>query len=222
MPVAQTASVDSAREVSGFVLIITLLMLFAAGKAVLHDTMDPDFFWHIRVAGQLQQDGVRPLVDQISFASTKSPWTPYSWLAELGMKWIWDHAGLRGAIAVQAILEAGFVLIIALCCLQRRISSLSLYSGRGSISKTSEIQNVDQLGEPSPQPSPGAQGEGEIVPLFPVVLATAFSIFLALPYLSFRPVLAAIDLIAHYALYLLYATEKWANNPARSGRFPGS
>ena len=44
---------------------------------------------------QLQQEGIGPLVDHISFASVKKPWTPYSWLAELGMKWIWDHATWR-------------------------------------------------------------------------------------------------------------------------------
>src|SRR5262249_32508522 len=100
--------------------------------------------------------------------SVKSPWTPYSWLGELGMKWLWDHAGLRGAVIVQSILEAGLVLLVTLCCLER--------TGREE---------------------PG------IEPLFLVVIAVVFATFLALPYLSFRPVLAAIDLLALAALLLL-------------------
>jgi hypothetical protein len=56
----------------------------AASKSILYDTLDPDCFWHLRVAEQLQRDGIRPLVDPMSFMSIKDPWTPYSWLAELG------------------------------------------------------------------------------------------------------------------------------------------
>jgi len=167
MPVSQLALPSAAREVSGLALLLALLMLLAAGKAVLHDTLDPDCFWHLRVAEQIHAQGVRPLVDQLSFASIKQPWTPYSWLAELGMKWIWDQFGLRGAVACQAILQAGFVLLIALCCLQRR--------------------NDDEA----------------IQQLLPTILCTAFGLFLSLPYLSFRPVLLAIDLLALCTLLLL-------------------
>src|SRR5690242_18505707 len=95
--------------------MIVLLALVAAGKAVLYDTLDPDCFWHLRVAEQLQQDGIGPIVDHISFASIKTPWTPYSWLGELGMKAIWNAGGFRAAILVQAILMAAFVILVAMC-----------------------------------------------------------------------------------------------------------
>src|SRR5207249_1536639 len=71
---------------------------------------DNDFFWHLKVGQQLQRDGVGPLVDDISFASSKEPWTPYSWLAELAMKRIWDAGGLRAAVIAQALLNAALVL----------------------------------------------------------------------------------------------------------------
>ena len=164
MSFCQVASTRAVRELFGFTAIISLIMLFAAGKAVLHDTMDPDFFWHLRVAEQLHRDGVHPIVDQLSFSSVKTPWAPYSWLGELGMKWIWDHTGLRGAIATQAILEALFVLLVVLCAMQ---------GGRVK----------DDL-------------EDQPAPLMPLVVSVALGCFLALPYLSFRPVLAAIDLLA--------------------------
>jgi hypothetical protein len=98
--------------------MIALLMLVAASKAVLYDTLDPDCFWHLRVAEQLEHDGIGPLVDHISYASIKTPWTPYSWLAELGMKAIWDIGGYRLAVLAQAMLMVSFVLLIALSALQ--------------------------------------------------------------------------------------------------------
>ena len=84
-------------------LAVGLILLPVAGKAILVDTLDPDCFWHLRVAEQLHGDGIAPLVDRLSFASNQMPWTPYSWLAELGMRWLWSHAGWRGAVATQAI-----------------------------------------------------------------------------------------------------------------------
>jgi hypothetical protein len=109
---------NSARAPLGFLLLIALLALCAAGKAILYDTMDPDCFWHLRVADQLHRDGIGPIVDDLSFASVKQPWTPYSWLAELGMKAVWDVGGYRAAVATQAIMQAAIVIFLALSCLE--------------------------------------------------------------------------------------------------------
>jgi hypothetical protein len=94
--------------------MIALLSLVGAGKAILYDTLDPDCFWHLRVAQQLERDGIGPIVDRISFASIQTHWTPYSWLAELGMKTIWDTAGYRGAVLVAALMSGAFVIFVAL------------------------------------------------------------------------------------------------------------
>ena len=100
--------------------MIALLALAAAGKAVLYDTLDPDCFWApARCRWQLERDGIGLIVDDISFASIKQPWTPYSWLAELGMKQLWDIGGYRAAVATQALMMAAFVVLIALACLAR-------------------------------------------------------------------------------------------------------
>src|SRR5262249_50582469 len=96
MPVCQYASARPFRELSGFLGVLALIMLFAAAKPVLHDTLDPDFFRHLRTA------------DHISNSS----------LGELGMKWVLDHGGLRGAMATQATLEAAFVILLLLCAIQ--------------------------------------------------------------------------------------------------------
>jgi hypothetical protein len=136
--------------------MIALLALAAASKAILYDTLDPDCFWHLRVAEQLQRDGIEPLVDQMSFASIKTPWTPYSWLAELAMKAIWDFGGYRAAVLTQALLMAAFVTFVA--------------AGAHELSNRS---------------NPVA-----------VVISTAFAMYFSLPYLSFRPVTAALVMLS--------------------------
>ena len=100
----------------GLILIVCLIALVAAAKAVLIDNLDIDCFWHLRVAEQLKSDGVGPLVDRLSFASTQAPWTPYSWLAELAMKAVWDWGGYRAAVLGNASMQAAFVLAVAACC----------------------------------------------------------------------------------------------------------
>jgi hypothetical protein len=102
----------------GFALLVGLIALVSVGKAILADTMDPDCFWHLRVGQEIAQMGwPRPLVDDLSFASIRQPWTPYSWLAELAMKRLWDQGGYRAAVAVQAGMEAGFIVLLALAAL---------------------------------------------------------------------------------------------------------
>lgn len=113
-----------------FCLLIGLIALFAAGKVVMSDTMDPDAFWHLKTADRLASEGIGPLVDDLSFSSVREPWTPYSWLAELCMKAVWDSTGLRGAVAFTALLAAGFVVLLSLAATQceapSRVSSLSV------------------------------------------------------------------------------------------------
>jgi hypothetical protein len=103
----------------GAFLLIALLAIAAGGKSILFDTLDPDCFWHLRVADQLVREGIHPLIDEISFASIKQPWTPYSWLGELGMKAIWDLGGIRAAVATEAVLVAAFFTFVALAAIER-------------------------------------------------------------------------------------------------------
>jgi len=109
---------EDRRQRINFGWLLALICLFAAAKPILWDNLDPDFFWHLRVAGQIEQFGPVPIVDDLSFNSIKAPWTPYSWLAELGMKWWWDLFGLPGVLVAQAILQAMFLAFIGLSCVE--------------------------------------------------------------------------------------------------------
>lgn len=106
---------ETDRRNVGLNLLIALLCLVAAGKAILYDTLDPDCFWHMRVADELIQQGIGPIVDHLSFSSIQQPWTPYSWLAELAMRQLWIVGGFRAAILTQAILMGLFVWFVSLC-----------------------------------------------------------------------------------------------------------
>jgi hypothetical protein len=112
------ADAPPARPIAGFVLLIALAALCAGGKAILHDTMDPDCFWHLRVADQLHRDGIGPIVDDIAFASSKRPWTPYSWLAELAMKALWDFGDYRAAVLTQAVMQSAMIVFMAMACVE--------------------------------------------------------------------------------------------------------
>jgi hypothetical protein len=160
---------ERVRSSIGLAMLISLLALCAGGKAILYDTLDPDCFWHLRVADQLCHDGIGPLVDTISFASEKSAWTPYSWLAELGMKGLWDAGGYRAAILAQAVMGAMFVVLIAMC---------------GVI--------VSRASDPTPDPEKRRASSNSLA----IIISTAFAAFLSMPYLSFRPATLAIVLLA--------------------------
>lgn len=168
----------------GFALLLALLAVIAGGKAVLFDTIDPDCFWHLRVAQQLKADGVGPLVDRLSFASVQEPWTPYSWLAELGMKAVWDAGGYRLAVAAQAGIQAAFVVLIALTCRRARPALPP---------RARFLPPVETLARwADGRPSYLACG-----------VAAAAMGFVALPYLSFRPVTAALVLQAACGLLVV-------------------
>ncbi|HET6251260.1 MAG TPA: hypothetical protein VFE47_26490 [Tepidisphaeraceae bacterium] len=160
----------------GLALLIGLICLVAAGKPILSDTMDPDCFWHLRVAEQLRDQlhngRLGPLVDNLSFASVQDPWTPYSWLAELGMDALWRTAGWRAAIFAHAFFDVAFVLFIALACRTR---------------PTRDLSDQPHHCFTTNQAIPGALESA---------LATAAAAILSLAYLSFRPVTAALVLMA--------------------------
>jgi hypothetical protein len=94
------------------------MILAAASKPIVYDSLDPDLFWHLRVAEQLRTDGIGPLVDRISHASIQTPWTPYSWLAELMMLTLWEAGGYRLVILVQSLVVACIFALVTLACLE--------------------------------------------------------------------------------------------------------
>src|SRR5438552_2542663 len=104
------------RATVGFFILLALLLLAGADKQISANTLDPDLFGHMRVGGQLLREGVRPLIDDISFNSPGQPWTPYSWLAETALEGPWRAGGLLGAVLLSAALIAATIALIAFAC----------------------------------------------------------------------------------------------------------
>jgi hypothetical protein len=128
-----------AAQGTGFGLILGLLMLMAASKAVLFDTMDPDAFWHLQVAEQIRNLGVGQLRDTITFGSGAAVWTPYSWLAELFMLKVWEITGWRGAVAVTSLASALFVGLCGCWAYVRAQSATSHRTGNHDPSMSAAV-----------------------------------------------------------------------------------
>ena len=206
------------RASPGAGLLLGLVLLVAAGKPILFDTLDPDCFWHLRVAEQLRAEGIHPLVDHLSFASTRSPWTPYSWLAELGMSALWAMGGYRAAVLCQSALQGLFVFLIFRCCLlaiSPKASTAVDASSEAFIGDRAFRVHQRALYIPSPATPREAMGpQTEITPaveqdgrIFCAVLATAAAAILSLAYLSFRPVTAGLTLLALIA-YVIFRDDR--------------
>lgn len=162
-------------------LLIGLIVLVAVSKPIVADTLDPDCFWHLLVAEQLRAEGIGPLVDHLSFASAPRPWTPYSWLAELGMLWVWTHGSWRAAVAAQSVMQGLFVVFIAMCC-------------RATPSRNANPLTAAYDEFTTDRAVPGAMESA---------IATAAAAVLSLAYLSFRPVTAALALLAACAFLIV-------------------
>ncbi len=116
-------------------MLLAMFALVPVAKVVLWDTLDPDFFIHLQAANQMLRDGVGPIVDSQSFMSIREPWTPYSWLAELLMKVIWDAGGFRAAMACHASMASGLICLYALAAITR-ISLPREEDGKGVLFRT--------------------------------------------------------------------------------------
>jgi hypothetical protein len=162
-----TTAIPLSPSPRGFFLLLSLILLASAAKPILYDTLDPDCFWHLRVGEQLLHEGIHPLHDHLSFASIREPWTPYSWLAEIGMFKLWVIGGYRAAILMTSILIIGTLAFTTMAAREM-------------------IESV----------RPSTDDHAESPRFLETVISIGFASFLSLPYLSFRPVTAAICLLA--------------------------
>lgn len=90
--------------------------------------VDPDLFWHLRVAELLRASGPRPFVDTFSYNSSPTPWLPYSWLAELGMRAALTHLGTSALLLVPLV-----SYILTLWLLALTVTSAEAAGGRAAL-----------------------------------------------------------------------------------------
>ncbi|NIN72177.1 MAG: hypothetical protein GTO46_09730 [Gemmatimonadetes bacterium] len=106
-------------------LFLSALALVAISFFVLGpQSVDPDLFWHLRVAELVEADGPRPLVDDFSYNSGPERWIPYSWLAELGMQGAVRSLGATALFLLPLVCYVATVLFIALAVARRGRATL--------------------------------------------------------------------------------------------------
>jgi hypothetical protein len=100
--------------------LLTLLACLALGTFAAQPQLDPDAFWHLRVADWTIAHGGPPSVDVVSYLRAGSGWVAHSWLYELWLRACVALLGIAG-IAVAGIPAAALLawLLLRLSALYR-------------------------------------------------------------------------------------------------------
>ena len=95
-----------------------LALLGAAGLISLRGTYEPDLWWHL-AQGRETAAGHLVRTNLFSFAYRDYPQPYTSWLFDLGAYALWTRTGPAGLQAVQALLIAGTLGVVAAACRMR-------------------------------------------------------------------------------------------------------
>jgi hypothetical protein len=95
-------------------LIAAAMLAAMAFFALSSQRVDPDLFWHLKVAELIRASGPQPFVDAFSYNSNADPWLPYSWLGELVMQTAVSALGGYGLILLRLIPYLAFVFFVTL------------------------------------------------------------------------------------------------------------
>ena len=121
-------SPGSRRLVANALFCVSLFVVASALFALGDQDVDPDLFWHLRVAELIEATGPQPLVDTFSYNSTPWPWIPYSWLAELGMRRAMESLGTLALSLVPLLCYLATLLFVTLAVIGRTGRSLKAAS----------------------------------------------------------------------------------------------
>lgn len=67
---------------SVFLKIIIAVLIFSSFFAIIHQTLDPDFGWHLREGERILAGGAVNLPDQYSFTMSGYQWVNHEWLSD--------------------------------------------------------------------------------------------------------------------------------------------
>lgn len=110
---------DSQRLIRNVLFFSTLAAVESALFALGSQDVDPDLFWHLRVADLIAANGPGPLFEQFSYNSVPRLWFPYSWLAELGMSGAVESLGASALFLVPLVGYLATLLFVALAVVDR-------------------------------------------------------------------------------------------------------
>ncbi len=78
---------------------------------MLRPQVDPDFWWHLRVAEFVRDTGDVPRTDFLSWQALGEPWVAHSWLHDLAMWTAYSIGGASGVGMLGALMAAVVVLL---------------------------------------------------------------------------------------------------------------
>ena len=100
-------------QLENLVLVICLLLIFILSARA---PLDTDMWWHLR-AGTISLETGKPLLsDVFSFTKTGASWMNHSWLAEVGMAFLFRWLGFSG-LALGVSLVACLSMLLVWQCL---------------------------------------------------------------------------------------------------------
>ena len=79
---------------------------------MLRPQVDPDFWWHLRVAEFVRDTGDVPRTDFLSWQALGEPWVAHSWLHDLAMWTAYSLGGASGVGMLGALMAAVVVLLV--------------------------------------------------------------------------------------------------------------
>lgn len=78
---------------------------------MIRPQVDPDFWWHLRVAEYVRDVGDVPRMDFMSWMAMGEPWIAHSWLHDLVMLAAYSVGGLSAVGVLGAVLAAAIVVL---------------------------------------------------------------------------------------------------------------
>lgn len=92
--------------------LIGLSLAMLAWLVTLSPQLDPDFWWHLRVAREMLDSGQIPHHSTISWLAA-GPWHAHSWANEILLYWSYQLGGLPGTSLLFGILSGACLVLVA-------------------------------------------------------------------------------------------------------------
>lgn len=106
-----------------FPALLGALLVAALFVPLREFTVDPDFWWHLKVGQTILATHHWPTADTYSFTAPGTPWMAYEWLGDTLLAVVERGFGLRGLMALDLALGAAALLALyALASLRSRNS----------------------------------------------------------------------------------------------------
>jgi hypothetical protein len=122
-PIMDSAALQPSDEHALRIEPFHLLLPIAAAAALLislHPFQDPDFFWHVRLGGEIwRSHSVSGAGSGWTILPSAHHWTSPEWLSDVLYYWLVRALGWQAALIYQFVASVAFILCLAITLLRR-------------------------------------------------------------------------------------------------------